>query len=70
MTAEDLALEGLLVCESDEEMQEALLDLFSCSGGSLSARSFSDAGLLTYNRGVVLRLPSGAEFQIEVQRSR
>jgi hypothetical protein len=33
-------------------------------------RSFEEAGVLTYNRGVVVRLADGSEFQLTIVRSR
>lgn len=35
-----------------------------------SVRTFEDMGLLTSNKGVVLRLKNGSEFQIAVHQSR
>lgn len=35
----------------------------------VEARSFNDAGILTINDGVVVRLTDGSEFQIQVVRS-
>jgi len=34
-----------------------------------SARSFQDAGIMTMNRGVVLRMSDGSEFQITIVQS-
>ena len=38
--------------------------------GEVRTSSFSDAGLLTMDTGVVVRLADGAEFQLTVKRSR
>ena len=37
---------------------------------SCRVRTFEDAGVLTYNRGVVIRLPDGSEFQVTIIQSR
>jgi len=50
---------------------EALSDYFG--GGRVDVQSvetFSDAGILTNNKGLVLRMRDGAEFQIEIIQSR
>lgn len=33
-------------------------------------RTFEDAGILTNNKGLVVRLPDGSEFQLTIVRSR
>jgi hypothetical protein len=38
--------------------------------GGIRIRSFEEAGLLTANEGLVLRLSDGAEFQVTIVRSR
>lgn len=35
-----------------------------------SVSSFADDGVLSYNKGVVVRLSDGAEFQLSIVRSR
>ena len=45
----------------DDDRDEPLLD---------EAISFADAGLLTRDHGVVLRMRDGGEFQVTVVRSR
>ena len=37
--------------------------------GTRSAQAYSDAGILTRDKGLVLRMASGAEFQITIVRS-
>ncbi len=39
------------------------------SGKIASAVSFEDAGILTHNRGVVLRMNDGSEFQLTIVQS-
>lgn len=33
-------------------------------------RSFSDEGVLTYNKGLIVRMEDGTEFQITIVKSR
>ncbi len=33
-------------------------------------RTFEDAGVMTYNKGVVVTLPDGSEFQVTIVQSR
>jgi len=35
----------------------------------LNMRTFEDACLMTYNKGFVMRMPDGSEFQVQVLRS-
>ena len=35
-----------------------------------SVRNYEDAGVLTYNKGLVLRMADGSEFQITIIQSR
>jgi hypothetical protein len=48
-----------------EDLEEALGDT-----APRDIRSFGDAGVLTRNEGLVLRLSDGSEFQITVVQSR
>ena len=69
MTPADLAAEGLLLCESEEEFEDGLRDLLAeALGLGFGLRSFEEAGVLALNRGLVLRLPS-AEFQLTIVKS-
>ena len=66
----------------EKEMQDALIgliedeamsDYFTTGEGSCDVRdieTFKDAGVLTLNAGIVLRLMDGSEFQITIVRSR
>lgn len=66
----------------EKEMQDALIgliedeamaDFFTCEGAATDVRdieSFKDAGVLTNNAGIVLRLMDGSEYQITVIKSR
>ena len=35
----------------------------------VEVRTYEDAGVLTHNKGLVLRLPDGSEFQVTVVKS-
>lgn len=62
--------------ESDMEgfLMDALSDYFMenmPSGTEMTnARSFEDAGIMTYNKGVVVGFDDGSEFKITIVRSR
>lgn len=58
------------ICE--DEMQEALLELFEQvdQEGEIEVVTFADAGVLTQNRGLVVRTREGAEFQLTIVQSR
>ena len=43
---------------------------WSDDGDKPTVRSFEDAGVMTRNAGLVLRVPDGQEFQISVVKSR
>lgn len=53
------------------ELLEAALYSSDELGGEVEdTRSYSDAGLMTMNEGLVVRLLDGSEFQLQVVRSR
>lgn len=58
------------------EVCEALRDLIEMEGkeyglgDGIRSRSFSEAGVMTSNIGMVIRLADGSEYQITVIRSR
>ena len=66
----------------EKEMQDALIrlledeamsDYFTAGESEVDVRdieTFKDAGVLTNNAGIVLRLMDGSEFQITIVRSR
>jgi hypothetical protein len=64
----------------DWEMQDALIgliqdeamtDYFTQGGGDVrSVETFKDAGVLTNNAGITLRMMDGSEFQITIVRSK
>jgi hypothetical protein len=63
-TAEEL--EDVMVralCWQDLDAFEAIED------GLRAAQSFADAGILTRDKGLVIRMANGAEFQLTIVRS-
>ncbi len=54
------ALKGLLQDGYDSE--EVFADAH--------VRTFDEAGMMTYNRGVVITLPDGSEFQLTIVQSK
>lgn len=56
----------LLLAEADQVLLEHSDDTISFD----SVRSYEDAGVLTTDRGLVVRLSNGQEFQITIVRSR
>lgn len=57
---------------SEEDLVEAIAEEFLTGewAGVDFVSSFADAGLLTRDAGVVVRLANGAEFQIRIVQSR
>lgn len=61
---------------SEEEIVDSIHSMIE--GGGLEctmldgadARSFKDAGIMTYNQGLVIRTADGSEFQVTIIRSR
>ena len=80
MTAEELqttlmnAIETLAEARNestdDGALADLMLDLLDDSEGLADAMTFRDAGVLTGDAGVVIRLADGAEFQITIVQSR
>lgn len=58
----------------DREMESALRELLECADTQdieeCRVSTFDEAGLLTSNRGLVVRLASGEEFQVTIVQSR
>lgn len=53
-------------------MQQLLYDLLDEQANDepdLRVTTFENAGVMTYNRGVVVTMPSGAEFQVSIVQS-
>lgn len=68
--------------ESEQELEAGLIELLETTSGldedeagvegfsDCRTSSFESEGVMTMNRGVVLRMANGAEFQITIVRSR
>ena len=62
---------------TEDTLQDALRELISLASYSLdigwddtSVRTFAEADILTYNKGLVITAPDGSEFQLTIVRSR
>ena len=62
---EDTLQEGLR-----ELISEAADDSFGIGWEAARVRTFEEAGVMTYNRGLVISLPDGSEFQLTIVQSR
>ena len=57
--------------KSEEGFEDYLADLLEHDDDlDTEAETFEAAGVMTNNRGLVVRLPNGAEFQVTIVRSR
>ena len=62
---------------TEDTMQDALreyitegYDSYEICWENLRVRTFAEAGLMTYNKGLVIELPDGTEFQLTIVQSR
>ncbi len=62
---------------TEETLQDGLRELitegydsFEINWENIRVRTFEDAGVMTYNKGLVLELPDGSEFQLTIVQSR
>ena len=62
---EDTLQDGLM-----ELISEAADDSFGIGWEAARVRTFEDAGVMTYNKGLVISLSDGSEFQITIVQSR
>ena len=62
---EDTLQDGLM-----ELISEAANDSFGIGWEDARVRTFEDAGVMTYNKGLVISLPDGSEFQLTIVQSR
>ena len=60
----------------EETLQDALKELITEGYNSeevcwenMRVQTFSDAGVMTYNKGLVIELPDGTEFQLTIVQS-
>lgn len=67
----DSLSEDLLKVDAETTLVEVLEQLLeTATDFEARVESFSEAGLLTYDAGLVLALPNGFEFQLTVKRSK
>ena len=62
---EDTLQSGLM-----ELILEATDDSFGIGWDDARVRTFEQAGVMTYNKGLVISLPDGTEFQLTIVQSR
>ena len=62
---EDTMQEGLR-----ELIETAEEDSFGIGWEDARVRTFEQAGVMTYNKGLVISLPDGTEFQLTIVQSR
>ena len=62
---------------TEDTLQEALRELitegydsYEVCWENLRVRTFAEAGLMTWNKGLVITLPDGSEYQLTIVRSR
>ena len=62
---------------TEETLQDGLKELitegydsFEINWENLQVRTFEQAGVMTYNKGLVIELPDGTEFQLTIVQSR
>ena len=62
---------------TEETLQDGLKELitegydsFEINWENLQVRTFEQAGIMTYNKGLVISLPDGTEFQLTIVQSR
>ena len=62
---EDTLQDGLM-----ELILEATDNSFGIGWDDARVRTFEQAGVMTYNKGLVISLPDGTEFQLTIVQSR
>ena len=62
--------EGTLQDGLMELISEAADDSFGIGWEDARVRTFEQAGVMTYNKGLVISLPDGSEFQLTIVQSR
>ena len=62
---------------TEETLQDGLLELitegydsYEICWENLSVSTFEEAGIMTYNKGLVISLPDGSEYQLTIVKSR
>jgi hypothetical protein len=57
--------------ENEQMLEEELKELFEgMVSGVIEVQTFDEAGILTQDRGVLVTLEDGKEYQISIVRSR
>lgn len=51
----------------EKDMMELLHELLMDANEETEVMTFSEAGLVTQNKGLVVRMPNGDEFQITIK---
>lgn len=72
-SAQDIeAILGEILNQSEDEFHEGLVTLRDDEDAPKiqAVRSFADVGMMTQDKGLVLVLSNGSEFQITIRRSR
>ena len=65
--------EGLDESTLQDALKELITDGYDSSEicwENLQVHTYEEAGVLTYNKGLVITLPDGTEFQLTIVRSR
>jgi hypothetical protein len=52
-----------------ELIQTASEDSFGIGWDNANVRTFEQSGVMTYNKGLVITLPDGSEYQITIVQS-
>ena len=60
---------ALHTAKTERKFQNALAELLEDTGNDTYVSTFEDVGMLTLNKGLVVRLENGAEFQVTIVQS-
>ena len=55
---------------SESDMESRIADLFHETSDVSDVRTFEESGIMTRNKGLVIRLDDGSEFQLTIVKSR
>ena len=60
-------------CSTAEKLETILIDALEYyqdeEGSKIKTRTYSDVGMLTTDRGLVVTLPDGSQFQVTIVQS-
>ena len=65
-----MLLESISDNDFADEDGDSLWPIFTSSDNISEVRSFDDEGMLTNNKGLVVRLKRGSEFQLTIVKSK